>query len=326
MKRTAWVIYNPYAGRFPAGPLLERAANVLANAGWQIELVETEEGEQLRTVAQRAVDAGADAVFVAGGDGSVGRVAGVLAGSDTALGVLPAGTANVWARELGLPRLGWIHPLALEEAARRLARGEVHQVDLGMCADAPFLLWAGVGLDGKIVNSIEPRARWEKAFAVAHYATLAVWESLDWTGIDLRVEAQGESWEGRFLLAVASNIRGYAGGFVELSPEAKIDDGLLDFWLLRGRSLTDAVGPAVNVLMGRHVDAPGLIHFRAEEATFEADGRLPLHVDGEPGPSESSVRLRLRPRALKVLMPEGGWPEVFTEDASATAPDWDVEG
>lgn len=324
--REAWVIYNPYAGRFPAGPLLERAADVLARADWSIAVVETKAGEELRTVAQRAVDAGKDAVFVAGGDGSVGRVAGVLAGSDTALGVLPAGTANVWARELGLPRLGWIHPWALEEAARRLARGKVHSVDLGMCDHAPFLLWAGVGLDGKIVNSIEPRARWEKAFAVAHYAFLAVWESLDWTGIDLKVRSGNQAWEGRFLLAVASNIRAYAGGYVELSPEAKIDDGLLDFWLLRGRSLTDAVGPAVNILMGRHVEAPGLIHFRAPEAQFEAEGQLPLHVDGEPGPEGEVVKLKLRPRALKVLMPEGGWPEVFTEEEKPTTPPgWEAE-
>ncbi|MDX1600923.1 MAG: diacylglycerol kinase family lipid kinase [Anaerolineales bacterium] len=324
--RTAWVIYNPYAGRFPAGPLLERAADVLARADWEIDVVETKAAEQLRTVAQRAVEAGQDAVFVAGGDGSVGRVAGVLAGSETALGVLPAGTANVWARELGLPRLGWIHPLALEEAARRLARGDMHRVDLGMCEQAPFLLWAGVGLDGKIVNSIEPRARWEKAFAVAHYAFLAVWESLDWTGIDLKVRSGSQSWEGRFLLAVASNIRAYAGGYVELSPDAKIDDGLLDFWLLRGKSLTDAVGPAVNILMGRHVEAPGLIHFRAAEAEFETQGRLPLHVDGEPGPEGELVKLELRPRALKVLMPEGGWPEVFTEEEKpSTSPGWNAE-
>lgn len=323
--RRAWVIYNPFAGRFPAGPLLERAADVLAGAGWDIRLVETKAGEELKTVAKRAVEAEADAVFVAGGDGSVGRVAGVLAESETALAVLPAGTANVWARELGLPRLGWIHPLALEEAARRLARGSVHSVDLGMCGPDAFLLWAGVGLDGKIVNSIEPRARWEKAFAVAHYAMLAVWESLDWTGIDLRVESEGQQWEGRYLLAVASNIRAYAGGFVELAPDAKIDDGLLDFWLLRGRSLTDAVEPAVHILMGRHVDAPGLVHFRAENAVFEAEETLPMHVDGEPGPAAESVELSLRSRVLKVLMPEGGWPAVFSDQEAPTSSGWETE-
>lgn len=322
MKR-AWVIYNPYAGRFPAGVFLERAADVLSRRGWSIQVAESTSRLDMIPLARQAVDDSADAVFVAGGDGSLGQVASVLAGTDVALGVLPAGTANVWARELGLPSLGWIQPLALEEAAKRLASGEVRQVDLGDCSGGSFLLWAGIGLDGKIVNSIEPRARWEKAFAIAHYATLAVWESLEWTGIDLKVTAQGQSWEDRFLVAVASNIRAYAGGYLELSPHAKIDDGLLDFWLVRGDSIRDAVGFLVQLLLGRHVDAPEVIHFRAPEAEFEADTNIPLQFDGDPQPGYNNLQMKVRRRALNVLVPAGGWPQVFSDpevEADSEAP------
>jgi len=311
--RKAWVVYNPHAGRFPAGPLLQRAADVLSQAGWAIEVQETGASQDLAYLAGQAVKADCEAVFVAGGDGSVGQVAGALAGSQTALGVLPAGTANVWAKELGLPRLGWIHPLALEEAAERLAHGDIRRVDLGLAADTPFMLWAGIGLDGKIVNSIEPRARLEKAFAAVHYVVLAVWESLDWTGIDLKVTALGQSWEDRFVLAVASNIRAYAGGYLELSPEAKIDDGLFDFWLLRGQSAADAVSLVVQILMGTHVEAPQVIHFRADQASFESSAPMPLHVDGEPAPKLTHVSLRVQPMALKVIVPRGGWPSLFSD-------------
>jgi YegS/Rv2252/BmrU family lipid kinase len=292
---------------------LQRAADVLSEAGWSIEVRETSASESLAQLASQAIQAGCAAVFVAGGDGSVGQVAGALAGSQTALGVLPAGTANVWAKELGLPRLGWIHPLALEEAAERIAHGDVRQVDLGLAAGTPFMLWAGIGLDGKIVNSIEPRARLEKAFAVAHYAVLAVWESLDWTGIDLKVSALGQTWQDRFVLAVASNIRAYAGGFLELSPEAKIDDGLLDFWLLRGQSAADAVALVGQILMGRHVEAPQVIHFRTDAATFESSDPMPLQFDGEPAPKLTRVELSVMPRALKVIVPRGGWPALFSD-------------
>lgn len=305
----AWVIYNPYAGRFPAGPLLQRAAAVLGHADWQIQVVETEQGQDLVSLATEAAHVGCDAVFVAGGDGSVGRVAGALAGSETALAVLPAGTANVWAKELGLPQLGWITPLALEEAARRLARGRIRVVDIATCEGTPFLLWAGVGLDGKIVNSIEPRARWEKAFAVAHYAISAVWESLDWTGMDMKVSANGQTWSDHFLLAVASNIRAYAGGFLELSPEAKMDDGLLDVWLLPGRSIRDAVAIAVQILMGRHVDSPNVVYFQSSQVSFEADSPLPMHLDGEPQQVGTRAQLTVQPKKLRVLVPQGGWPE-----------------
>jgi diacylglycerol kinase (ATP) len=304
----AWVIYNPYAGRFPAGPLLHRAAAVLHQAGWTIRVVESHAGQELTTLAAEAASAGCDAVFVAGGDGSVGRVAGALAGTKTALAVLPAGTANVWAKELGLPQLGWITPLALEEAARRLAQGQIQDVDIATCDGTPFLLWAGVGLDGKVVNSIEPRARWEKAFAVAHYAMSAVWESLEWSGMDLSVTANDQVWSDHFLLAVASNIRAYAGGFLELSPDAKVDDGLLDIWLLPGRSIRDAVSIAVQILMGRHVDSPDAVYFQSNHVTFEADDELPMHLDGEPQRVGRRAVLSVQSKGLRVLVPEGGWP------------------
>jgi YegS/Rv2252/BmrU family lipid kinase len=313
VKRCAWLIHNPAAGRFPAGPFLGRAATVLEKAGWQLEVVEAQPDQDLSQLAAEAVAAGCEAVFVAGGDGSVGRVAGALAGSSAALGVLPSGTANVWAQELGLPRLSWTNWFALEESAARLAAGDVRLVDVGECDGRTFLMWAGLGLDAHIVNSIEPRERWEKTLATAHYAILAVWNSRNWEGIDLRVKALGKMWEDKFLVAVASNIRAYAGGLMELSPEAKIDDGLLDFWLIGGKSLSDAVIRVVQVLRGTHIDAPGVVHFQADEATFEAEGEFLMQVDGEPCHVRPPVRLTVRRQVLRVLVPKEPLPRLFSQ-------------
>lgn len=304
--RHAWLIHNPAAGWFPTGPLLGRAVNVLERSGWDVEVVELEPGQDAGELARDAVRSGCQAVFVAGGDGTVGRVAGALAGSETALGVLPSGTANVWAQELGLPRLGWSNWFALEESAAQLARGEVRRVDLGQCNDRAFLMWAGLGLDAHIVRRIEPRGRWEKTIATPHYAILAVWNSWNWTGIDLRVEAEGKCWQDRYLVAICSNIRSYAGGLLELSPEARVDDGLLDFWLIGGRSLTDAVLRVVQVFRGTHTDAPGVVHFQAAEATFEAGPQLTMQLDGEPYTMASPACLSVRHKALHVLVPHEG--------------------
>ena len=194
--RSAWLIYNPAAGRFPAGWLLSRAVGVLAEAGWEVDVRETQHGGQLGELALEAVEAGCNAVFVAGGDGSVGRVASVLSGTDVALGVLPTGTANVWAKEIGIERLDWIHLFALEKAANRLARGEVRKVDMGRANGQEFLMWAGIGLDAQIVGSIEPRQRWEKAFGTVHYGLLALWKSIGWEGVELRVKAGDQVWGG----------------------------------------------------------------------------------------------------------------------------------
>jgi diacylglycerol kinase family enzyme len=165
------------------------------------------------------------------------------------------------------------------------------------------LLWAGVGLDGAIVNKIEPRQRWEKTLATVHYATLALWNSIGWDGVDLKVKAPGVDVEGRFLVAVASNIRAYAGGLVELAPEARIDDGKLDFWLLGGQSVKDVVIRLLQLWRGTHVSAPGVVHFQAAEATFYSQEPLPMQLDGEPYKTGSPVHFRVHARALRVLVP-----------------------
>ncbi len=302
--RTAWLIYNPAAGRFPAGWLLSRAVGVLAEAGWEVDVRETQHGGHLGELALEAVEAGCDAVFVAGGDGSVGRVASVLSGTDVALGVLPTGTANVWAKEIGIERLDWIHLFALEKAANRLAHGEVRKVDMGRANGQEFLLWAGIGLDAQIVGSIEPRQRWEKAFGTVHYGLLALWKSIGWEGVELRVKAGDQVWEDRYLVAIASNIRKYAGGVVELSPDAKFDDGKLDFWLIGGSSMRDAVTRVIQILLGVHIDVPDVVHFQAEQAIFESSTDIHMHFDGEPEVLKSPLHFKTMPRTLNVLLPK----------------------
>lgn len=306
------LVYNPDAGRFPAAPFLGRASNVLKKAGWQIEVVEAFDEGQLRMAAKAAIEDHCKAIFVAGGDGSVGLVAATLAGSQTALGVLPAGTANVWAQELGLPRLDWINWFALEQAAERLAYGDTWLVDVGECNGRAFLMWTGVGLDAEVVNSLEPRERWEKAFATIHYATLTLWNSIGWQGVNLRVKADDRVWEGRYLVAVACNIPAYAGGLMNLAPGAKVDDGLLDFWLLEGKSLKDVLIRVAQIFMGRHVSAEGVVHFTASEATFEVDGIVPLQCDGEPISMSSPLNFRVRKQSLRVLVPSDAGPHLFT--------------
>ena len=309
--RCAWLLYNPAAGRFPAGPLLERALRALATAGWDAQIVEGGPEKGLTDIAKEAVTQRCDAVFVVGGDGSVGQAASALAGSETALGVLPAGTANVWAQELGLPRLGWIHFFALEQAAERLAAGDVRLVDVGECNGQAFLLWAGVGLDANVVNSIEPRERWEKVFATVHYATLALWNTVGWEGVDLKVRTKEEEFEGRYLVAVASNIPAYAGGMVDLAPGAKVDDGLLDFWFIESGKLREVLVRVAQIFLGRHVDAEGVHNFQASEAVFEMDNGLPMQFDGEPMILDSPLKFSIQRKSLKVLVPSDVDPDLF---------------
>jgi YegS/Rv2252/BmrU family lipid kinase len=312
----AMLIFNPVAGRYPSRLLTERAAAVLNKQGWKVEIETSKKGEDFRRLSSQAAMNGMDAVIVVGGDGSINHAVAGLIGTDTALGVLPAGTANVWAQELGLPGLSWTRWIALEESARRLANCQIRKVDVGFCNDAFFLLWAGVGLDAFIVHHIEPRKQWEKHFAFVQYFASAVWNASVWHGLNLRVMSGEKEIGGHFMLAVASNVSLYAGGLATLSPGAMVDDGLMDLWLFEGENLEDTFRQAWDLWSGRHVQSNRVRCISFEEVTLLSDSNMYIQMDGEPDAGGGKVDIRVLPRALNVLVPEGAPQQIFSKKST----------
>lgn len=314
--RTGDLIYNPSAGRFPSGMLAERAANVLRSYGWEIQLYQTENGSHVTSLARKAAENRRDALFVVGGDGSINLAVRGLYGSQTALGVLPAGTANVFAQEIGLPGLTWTRLMALELSAHRLGQGEIREVDLGYSGGKPFLCWSGVGMDAFVIHRIEPRQPWEKHFSVVAYAASSVWHAQTWRGINLRVKADGKVVEGHYLVAIMSNISLYAGGIAKLSPDALLDDGVVDLWLMEGDTLGDAIQRAWDVIAGRHQESHMVQRIPFKHLEMESDSRLYVQVDAEPVEYErSSIEVTVLPRALRVLVPQKLPRQLFQADA-----------
>jgi diacylglycerol kinase (ATP) len=301
--RQAWVIHNPAAGRFPAEPLVRRAASVLAGCGWSVQTHTSHEREELAALVRQARDLGAAAVIVAGGDGTVGLAASLLRESPTALGVLPTGTANVWAQEVGTPTLNWTRPTQVDEIARSLAEGEVRPVDLGEANGRAFLLWAGTGLDARVVHMVEPRHRIDKLLPTTLYAVHTLLSAQGWDGIDLEVVWPGGRVRGRFLLAVACNVGSYGGGLLRLAPKARVDDGLLDFWIIEGRTVLDTVTRILQIARGEHQRQAGFLSFRAAEAQISSNASMPMHFDGEPASLSGPIDVRVLPGALRVLVP-----------------------
>ena len=149
----AVIIGNPNSGRAGDAGYLERFAKILRTGGLSVEVLNTEHPNHATELAARAGDR---LVVAAGGDGTVNEVLNGLADGAT-LGILPLGTANVLARELGLPLDG-------EAACRRILDGEVSQVDFGVATDANgverrFACMAGIGFDAQVVGTVTPRLK-----------------------------------------------------------------------------------------------------------------------------------------------------------------------
>lgn len=301
--RRALLLYNPVAGRFPVKPFLKSVTKTLADSGWTTEVLATKSGEHATESAKQAALENYDAVFASGGDGTIGQVASGIVGTETALGILPSGTANVLALELGLPVFFWTRWWALKQNAHTLANAPIHAVDVGICNGQPFLLWAGMGLDAMTIHAIEPRIRVEKFFAFPEYFVTTVRNATVWSGVNLRLWADNVEVEGHFMVAVANNIRRYMGGHAILSPEAHMDDGEFDLWLLSGNSLADALMRAYELWRGYHLSSEHArrIPFRTLRVTAESP--FLVQTDGEPRPETRDALITIQPRSLRMLIP-----------------------
>jgi diacylglycerol kinase (ATP) len=297
------LIYNPAAGRFSVRPFISGVIRTLNDHGWRVEVAESLNGRHTTQLARMAAQENYRLVFVVGGDGTVGQAASGLIGSGTALGVLPAGTMNVWAMELGMKAFTLPHWRLLRENARLLAEVEPSAIDVGLCNDQPFMLWAGIGLDALAVKKLEPRKRFEKYLNVPEFFATTVWNAALWHGMNLCVSANEKLVEGHYMLAVASNIRHYVGGVAEISPQAYIDDGMMDLWLFSGSTLADAFRHFFDMLSGRHLTSNQARCIPFNNATIESATPFSLQMDGEPMLGAQQISLKVIHAGLKVLLP-----------------------
>jgi diacylglycerol kinase (ATP) len=297
------LIYNPAAGRISVRPFIGGVIRALSDHGWRVEVAESLNGRHTTQLARMAAQDRFRAVFVIGGDGTVGQAASGLIGSETALGVLPAGTANVWALEVGMKAFTWPRWRLLRENARSLAKVKPCTIDVGLCNNQPFMMWAGIGLDALTVKKLEPRKRLEKYLSVPEYFATTVWNATMWHGMNLRVSADDKYVEGHYLLAVASNIRHYIGGLAEISPEAYLDDGLMDLWLLAGSTLADAFRHFFDMQSGRHITSDQARCIPFHKASIESETPYSFQLDGEPMLGSQHASLEVLQGKLKVLIP-----------------------
>jgi len=304
--RSAIIIYNPAAGRFSVKPFIKSAVKELKSAGWDAEAVATQSGAHTIELAKQASAEKKDAVFAVGGDGTIGNVVNGLTGTETALGVLPAGTANVWSIELGLRPFSWMHPWALQKNTSILANAPCYAVDVGVCNQYSFMMWAGIGLDALTIHSLEPRIRLEKFFSMPEYTARTIWQAAQWSGVKLRLWADGQEIEGNYIVAVSTNIRHYLGGHSKLSPDACLDDGLLDIWLFSGNNLGDALRHAYNMWRGYHINAEDARRITFSTLRVEGESLFWIQTDGEPRGSAQQAEIKVQSRALKMLMPPRG--------------------
>ncbi len=294
--RKATLISNPRTGRYNSRRIpIEHIASLLRSRGVEVDLRPTTAPHDATQIAARAARNGSSEIIVAGGDGTINEVIQGVAGTKARLGIIPRGTANVLARELGLP-------LDEQEAAVIAARGNSRRIHLGLAIDETnnvsrhFALMAGIGLDASIVRHVRPRLKkriGKGAFWISGLSHLA-----SWSPHPFKLEIDGREYTATF--AAIGKAPRY-GGDLAITPEARLDEPEFEVCMIetsnRFRYLR-LLSSAMRAGMPR--DNPAVKFIKTNKV--RAFGNSQVQIDGELIGS-LPMRFEIAPHSLEVIVP-----------------------
>jgi len=299
----AAVIINPNAGpgREPVSARLDLARRALAEAGADGEVIVTERGGHAREAAAALARRGVDLVVAWGGDGTINEVGSGLVFTAAALGIVPYGSGNGLARELGLS-------MRPAEALRAALAGRPRPFDVGELDGRYFLNIAGVGFDAVVAGRFNARPTGRRGawpYVTLTFGALAGYEP-DRYRVTLECPPQvgdlchRETHEGRYFTVVLANSPQF-GNRIRIAPEARPDDGRLDALLIDHRTIPGHLWRA-RYLLWDVTRAPGIVRRPVRAATIEGTAPLHCQIDGESFTAGTRVEARVHPGALTLRM------------------------
>src|SRR5918995_6488132 len=252
---------------------------------------------RLAETVREVLDDGYRFLILGGGDGTVSSVVDFLADRDAVLGLLPLGTANDFARTLGIPE-------DIEDACKTIAEGKVVDVDLGLAGDNFYVNVASVGLGVEATRALSPQLK--KRIGPLAYPFAAIKAFLKHEPFTARLSFPDGDHEpvgyGRLLQVAIGNGRFYGGGMI-VAPGSGIDDRTLDVYAIKLGRQRDLFGVARYLKSGDFVKNESVDHFRTPRVLLETEPELSVNVDGElvaKTPEEFSVAANV----LHVIVPK----------------------
>jgi diacylglycerol kinase (ATP) len=285
------VLTNPTSGKGRGAQVVEQALPRLRDAGYVVRNLVGRDADEALDLARACVADGLETLVVVGGDGMVHLAVQALAGSQTRLGLIPAGTGNDVARYFDLPRKD------TAAATDVVIGGRERQVDLARIGSTYFVTVLAAGFDA-IVNERANEMTWPKGQMRYNLATVAELRTLK--PISYVLEIDGEQHRFDATMVAVGNGTSFGGG-LRITEGALLDDGLLDVVIIKPMSRTMLLRTYPKLFKGTHVHHPGYQHHHAKTVTIAAPG-ITAYADGERiGPLPLTVEVA--PLALRVLVP-----------------------
>lgn len=288
----ALMIWNRHAGKSSERSRIPDVLDHLREHGWRVDIRETSQPGDASAFTRDAVAHGLSMVIAAGGDGTVNEVIQGLANTGVVLGILPLGTGNRSAVQMGIPT-------EIQAAAQVLTHGYVRLVDLGEVEGRYFLFGAGVGFDALVAQ--QTSSVMKKLLGISSYGLAAFLATFYYNGSETTLVTPDNRSCGPMLQVTVGNGRPYTERMV-VTPEAQIDDGLLDVCVFKGQGRSAVFRHVLNVLSQRHLLDAEVEYYRVPQLSICCKKEQPVQVDGEVL-GTTPVTFKVVPRSLRVLVP-----------------------
>lgn len=284
------LIINPISGTLSKKGVARWVPEHLRRMGFDVDVEFTRGPGDATRIAREAADAGAFGVLACGGDGTVNEVATGLIGTDTALGILPAGSGNGLARHIGIP-------IDIRRSLRIIGESHIEACDYGTVNDRPFFCTFGVGFDAAVSHRFSLKHR----RGLMTYISSAIDEFIQYHPQAYRIIVDGTVMTERAFLVVVCNASQY-GNNAFIAPAASIRDGMLDVTIVHEGNFVTHVLSGLEMMTGVIGNHGKIRTFRTNHLRIERDDATVTHIDGDPAELPRNLDIECHPHALKVFI------------------------
>jgi len=284
------LIANPTAGQGRAKRIAATALREFKQLGYNASLRFTGGPGQGVAIAQEYALNDCGVIVAVGGDGTISEIVNGVVGTKTLLGVVPAGTANDFAKEMGIP-------LDVPSAVNVIIGGATRRIDLGRISNSKYFInMAGIGFDATVIENLNQTLKRRLKDAV--YIIAAIKTLIKYKTPSLTVKVDGRCYKGSF--AVIGNNRFY-GGILSITTKAEMDDGYLDVCIFQGARKRTLYKYLIGVVARTHLSFDDVIYLKAREIAVTSDRDTPVQADGDIS-GKLPMIFKIAPGTLNVII------------------------
>ena len=291
MKRKIKIIVNPVSGSGRRKKALKMIEAHLDRNKFNFDLVQTEYHRHAIELTQQAIADGCEAVIIAGGDGSINEVGATLAGTDVALGIIPAGSGNGLSRSLGIS----MNP---RSAVENINKFHFRTIDTGLANGKAFMNMAGVGFDAAVADAFHQ----QKMRGFWKYFLLGLKLLMNYKLQTYSIVADGREFERKAHLISLANSPQY-GNDALVAPKALVDDGMLDAVVVNPFPFHQYFVLFYRLFTGTLNQSPHIKTFKFKEMVITQERPDVAHLDGDPFELGQVIEFKINPQSLKVIVP-----------------------